>query len=197
MKDGVSFVWGLGALVLVGSSLLARRLPLGQTVRIVLVWVAIFGGVFVLFLVRDEGREVWRRASEEVSGRATQSIRGDVVRIRRDDDGHFWVDARVVGQHVRFLIDSGATVTTLTPEVAKSAGVEPEGAFPIMVQTANGLVQARRGRVTKLSVGTIVMSDVPVQIGTAAMGSTNLLGMSFLSELQSWRVEGQYLFLVP
>ncbi len=197
MEDGVSFVWGIGALVLVGSSLLARRLPLGQTVRMLLAWLAIFGGVFVLFLFRDEGREVWRRASEEVSGRAMQSVRGDALRIRRNDDGHFWVDARVNGQNVRFLIDSGATVTTLTPDAAKSAGVEPEGAFPILVQTANGLVQARRGSVAKLSVGTIVMSDVPVQIGTAAMGSTNLLGMSFLSELQSWRVEGQYLFLVP
>jgi aspartyl protease family protein len=197
MTDDVAqWIWGIAALVLVGSSLVARRLPIGQTVKMALAWVAIFGGVFVLFLFRDEGRAVWNRATSELSGKSGQTI-GNSLRIRKSEDGHFWVRANVNGKPVEFLIDSGATVTTMTPQSAASAGVEPTGGFPVMVETANGTVEAQRARIDTLAVGPITQSDAAAQIGSAAMGDTNLLGMSFLSSLKSWRVEGDTLILEP
>ncbi len=192
--DAVQWIWGIGSLMLIGSSLTARRLPLGQTLEMALAWVAIFGGVFVLFLFRDEGRAVWNRARAELSGNSGQTV-GKTLRIRKSDDGHFWVRATANGNPVKFLIDSGATVTTLTPQVAAGAGVAPSGGFPLMVETANGTVATQRERIEMLSVGPITQADAPAQIGSAAMGETNLLGMSFLSSLKSWRVEGDTLIL--
>jgi aspartyl protease family protein len=194
--DGISLVWGVGALVLVVSSLAARQLPIGKTIKMTLAWIAIFGGMFVLFLFKDEGRVIWQRATAEISGNSAQ-IDGATLRIRRDEDGHYWVRANVNGTPVRFMVDSGATTTTLSPAAAKSAGVEPSGGFPVMVETANGTVEVQRARIESLAVGNIVQRDAAVLIGAEGLGETSLLGMSFLSALKSWRVEGSTLILEP
>ena len=194
--DAAQWIWGIGALVLVGSSLLARRPPIGQSIKMALAWIAIFGAAFVLFLFRDEGRAVWARATAELSGNAGQTV-GKTLRIKKSDDGHFWVRASVNGKPVQFLIDSGATTTTLTREAAADAGIESAGGFPVMVETANGTVEAQRARMARLDVGPIAQQDAPALIGGGDMGDTNLLGMSFLSSLKSWRVEGATLVLEP
>jgi aspartyl protease family protein len=192
--NAAQWIWGIGALVLVGSSLLARRMPIGQSIKMALAWIAIFGAAFVLFLFRDEGRAVWSRATAELSGNAGQTV-GNMLRIKKSEDGHFWVGAKVNGKPVQFLIDSGATVTTLTPQSATDASVEPQGAFPVIVETANGMVEAHRAQIETLAVGPITQSDAAAQICGLGMGATNLLGMSFLSTLKSWRVEGDTLIL--
>ena len=194
MDSGISVIWAIGGLVLVSSSLLARRLPLAETLRMALAWIAIFGAAFILFLFRDEGRDVWRRATAELTGETVQAA-GTTLRIPRDDDGHYWVRATVNGTSARFLIDSGATTTTIAPELARAAGVEPDGAFKVMVDTANGPVEVDRATVAALTIGTIAQQNVHVLIGADTQQDLNLLGMSFLSTLRSWRVEGTTLIL--
>ena len=196
MDDGVAFIWGIGALVLVISGLVSQRLPLGKTIKMLLAWLAIFAGIFVLFLFEDEGREVWRRVTAEISGDAGQVV-GQSFRIRRDSDGHFWARALVNGKPVKFMIDSGATTTTLSRSAAASAGVEASLGFPVLVNTANGMVELHRARAKTLSLGPIVQNDAALLIGSEGLGDTNLLGMSFLSALKSWRVEGATLILEP
>jgi aspartyl protease family protein len=46
----VGVLWGLGAVVLVGSALLARRLPAGTVLRMAAAWAAIFAGVILVAL---------------------------------------------------------------------------------------------------------------------------------------------------
>ncbi|WP_179102025.1 hypothetical protein [Sphingopyxis sp. KK2] len=49
MSDmAVTMVWGIGALVLVGSSLIARQLPMKDWVKMALAWAAIFGLMFLV-----------------------------------------------------------------------------------------------------------------------------------------------------
>src|SRR5689334_9050019 len=45
------------------------------------------------------------------------------TRIRRAPNGHFFVNALVNGQPVRFLVDTGATTVALTVEDARRVGV--------------------------------------------------------------------------
>ena len=45
----VGLVWAIGAMVLVVSSLAARRLPVGRTVTMALAWAAIFAVAFAIF----------------------------------------------------------------------------------------------------------------------------------------------------
>jgi aspartyl protease family protein len=196
MDDGVTFIWGIGALAIVISSLVAQKLPLGKALKMALAWLAIFGSAFVLFLFKDEGQVVWQRATAELSGDPGQ-IDGTMLRLKRAEDGHYWVRASVNGTPVRFMIDSGATTTTLSQASARAAGIQPSQGFPVLVETANGTVELQRAEVAALSVGGIVQRDAKVLIGSEGLGDTNLLGMSFLSSLTQWRVEGSTLTLVP
>jgi aspartyl protease family protein len=196
MDNGMSFIWGIGALVLVISSLVAQKLPIGKAIKMALAWIGIFGAAFVLFLFKDEGRAIWQRATAEISG-DTGQVKGTTLRLKREEDGHYWVRASVNGTPVRFMIDSGATTTTLSQASAQAAGVKPSGGFPVLVETANGTVELQRAEIEALTIGTIVQRNANVLIGSDSLGETNLLGMSFLSSLKSWRVEGTILTLEP
>jgi len=122
------------------------------------------------------------------------SGRGE-IRIRQSDDGHFYINGEVNGHAVRFLVDSGATVTTLSRGTARSAGVEPEGNFGVMVDTANGTALMDRGTAERLKVGPIERSGMAVQISRLEEDDLNVIGMNFLSTLSAWGVEGQTLVL--
>jgi aspartyl protease family protein len=194
--QAVHVIYLLGVLVLVASSLLVRRIPIGQGLKMLAAWVMIFAAAFIIFTMRDDFKALWDRVLLETRGGVVQEQRGEELRVRRSPDGHFWVNAELNGEPVRFLIDSGATTTSISRSVAERAGIEPSGGFPAMVRTANGIVAVQRGRAERLTVGGIERRDLGVHISDA-FGDMNVIGMNFLSSLSSWSVEGRTLILRP
>jgi aspartyl protease family protein len=193
--QALSLIYLGGCLVLVVSALLVRRLPLAQTLKMMLAWALIFAAMFAVFALRDDFMALGRRIMGEATGSAGQEARGETLRIRRSGDGHFWVDAEVNGRPVRFMIDSGATTTTISGATARNAGVEAGGGFGVMVETANGTVVMERGRIGQLRLGPIARDDLAVHIAPSDM--INVIGMNFLSSLSGWGVEGDTLVLRP
>lgn len=179
-------------LVLVASSLVGMRLPVGKAVRMLLAWVAIFGVAFALFTFRGEFAAFGSRLKAEATGAPVESR--DEMRIAMRDDGHFWVEASVNGHAAPFLVDSGASVTTISPGVATAADVTT-GMRVSMVETANGSLQMPVVTAAEFRVGGIARNDFTIHVNNAA--DTNVLGMNFLSSLASWRVEGNTLVLRP
>lgn len=194
--DTVRLVWAGCAILLVASSLFGRQLNLGTTLRMALGWVALFALAYGLFLFRDEARGVWSRAVADAGGSAVANVSGGVTRIAMGSDGHFHVRARVNGQPVDFLVDSGATTTGLSADVARRANVAPDSAIDLPIDTANGTVMVSTARIALLEVGNIRQANAKAVIG-ASFGDTNVLGMSFLSGLKRWNVEGRTLTLQP
>jgi aspartyl protease family protein len=191
-EKGPYLVYFLVAILFVASSLLGMRQPIGRTLKIALAWVAIFGTGFILFSFRSELSGLGQRLKAEALGTSIQD--GDELRIPMADDGHFWVSAKLNGHDVRFMVDSGASVTTVSRSVAEASEM-PIGNEHVIVSTANGPARATKGRADRLQVGSIERTDFPVDIN--ANDDVNLLGMNFLSSLQGWRVEGNYLVLRP
>jgi len=181
-------------LMLMGSSLVGMRISAGKAMKHGLAWVAIFAGVFALFAFRGEFGALGARLKSEVTGSTEPVVVGRTLRVPKRDDGHFWVDARVNGKPVRFLVDSGATTTTLGGDVAEAAGLEP-GMRGDFVETANGTVFMPRVRAELLEIGTIRRTDFPVNINPG--DDTSVLGMNYLSSLTSWGVQGNELVLTP
>lgn len=197
MNEGdqaVHVIYLVGVLVLVASSLLVRRIPIGQGLKMLAAWVMIFAAAFIIFTMKEDFAALWNRVVLETRGGVVQEERGQELRVRRSPDGHFWVDARINGEPVRFLVDSGATTTSISRAVAERAGIEPSTGFPAMVRTANGIVSVERGRAETLKVGNIERRDVAVHI-SEAFGDMNVIGMNFLSSLSGWSVEGRTLIL--
>lgn len=177
-------------LVLVATAFVGYRVPIGKTVKMLLAWIAIFAVGTVLVSFRHD---IGDAVSGRLLGRAVVS--GGTVRIPMGDDGHFWVDARINGEALRLMVDSGATITTLSKTSAARAGIEPSGGFPAMVSTANGTIQVQRAEIDTLQVGNIAMKDLPVHL--APGDDFNVIGMNFLSRLSRWSVEGRWLVLTP
>jgi aspartyl protease family protein len=130
-------------------------------------------------------------------GMPEQTVEGGVTRIPIGRDGHFWLRARVNGTSERFLIDTGATVTALSPDAASEAGIRDQPLRQsVVLRTANGAVEARIGTIDELKFGNIVARDLDTVI-TPGLGHTNVIGMNLLTRLASWRVEDNTLILVP
>ncbi len=181
-------------LLLVASSLFGMRMPIGQAAKMALAWVAIFGVGFALFAFRDDFSSLGSKLRDEAVGAsAVEGARGE-LRIPMQEDGHFWVDARVNGASVRFLVDSGASVTTVSRKVADAAGIKT-GMRVATVETANGTVQMRRARAQSLEIGSIRLSDMSILV--AEQEGLNVLGMNALSSLEGWGVQGRTLILQP
>src|SRR3546814_3961582 len=99
-------VWLLLAMILVASALFSRRWSLRSAVATALWWVAIFLIGVTIFTYRDEIGNVAHRVTQEVTGQNRQKIEGGTLRISKALDGHFWVNGRVNGHDIRFLIRS-------------------------------------------------------------------------------------------
>jgi aspartyl protease family protein len=195
--QAVDFIYLMLVLVLVGSALMVRRISLGQGIKMFAGWVLIFLAAFVAFTLKDDFIDLGKRVVDETRGARTVAVQaGETLRIKQSLDGHFWVDGTLNGQRVRFLIDSGATTTSISTDTARRAGIEPSSGIPAMVRTANGTVAVERGRAETLKVGTIERDRVAVHI-SEAFGDMNVLGMNFLSSLSGWGVEGKWLILKP
>lgn len=193
--EGMGLAWGIGALVLAVSAVAARRIPLGQAARMAFAWIAVFAVGLAIASQRDRLGALWADMSGDLFGRS-QSIAGGTLRIPMADDGHFWVDAQINGHATRMLVDSGATTTSLSSEAARAAGVDTSAGLVTGLSTANGDIMAQLGRAQTLRIGSIVAHDLPV-VTADAFGDTSVIGMNFLSRLESWRVEGRTLILTP
>ena len=182
----------LMAAMLVFGALMTRREPAAKLFTIALAWVAIFAAGFVLFTFRDNLGWVGQRLKAEAVGTPVQQ--GRETRIPMAIDGHFWVNAKLDGREVKFLVDSGATMTTVDRDTAKAAGVEISAQRDQYVRTGNGIVRVASGRANELTVGGITRNDVALQI--TDNDDLNVLGMNYLSSLSRWSVEGRWLILV-
>lgn len=151
--------------------------------------------IFVLFQQAPYHPELARLT--QGLGIDDQQVVGRELRVHMAPDGHFWVLASINGVQRRMLIDSGATVTALSAGTAHEARVDTHtGLAPIVLRTANGAAAAKTGTIDELKVGNIVARNLRV-VTSRGLGNLDVLGMNFLSKLDSWRVEGRVLVLVP
>ncbi|MFX5521587.1 TIGR02281 family clan AA aspartic protease, partial [Acinetobacter baumannii] len=84
------------------------------------------------------------------------TVRGGTVVINKSADGHFWTTARIGSVERRMLIDSGATITSISETTAKAAGIDPTvDKYGAIIDTANGPAIVRRATAPELRVGGI------------------------------------------
>jgi aspartyl protease family protein len=105
--------------------------------------------------------------------------------IPRDFRGHFQAVGRIDGQHMNFMIDTGASVVALNERSAAKFGLRPSRSdYNATVSTANGNIKAARTRIAMMDVGGLIVRDVEAMVLPDEALSENLLGLSFLSRLK-------------
>lgn len=88
---------------------------------------------------------------------------------------------------LRFVMDTGATYTTLTQQVADSLGIASSDGQSVSVSTANGVVPALKTVVDSITVGGARIDSVDVVVLDSL--SPNVDGLLGLSFLKHFRVE--------
>jgi aspartyl protease family protein len=186
-------VYAVGAALLI---MLLQRIPyVGRIIRF-----AFSAGLlaFLIFVVLSQApyQPELSRFTDKL-GLDDQQVAGKELRVKMAPDGHFWVVATLNGVPRRMLIDSGATVTALSPATAREAKIDTGvGIAPVVLRTANGAAAAQTGKIDELKIGNIVARNLRI-VTSPGLGGLDVLGMNFLSKLESWRVEGRTLVLVP
>ncbi len=179
----------------IGAVMVHRRIALGRVIR-TLSTLAL--GAIVITVVLQLSRFDSRiDLAVPQLGLPAQVVEGGETRVPLSPDGHYWLEAQLNGVPANFLVDTGATVTAVSQEVADRAGLTARtGGIPVRITTANGSINAQISTADTLSFGNVEASGIDVVIAPN-LGQTNVLGMNVLSRLAGWRVEEQTLILVP
>src|SRR5213076_1136036 len=115
----------------------------------------------------------------------TVSPAGVRLSIPRDFRGHFQAIGRIDGQHINFMVDTGASVVALNEKSAAKFGLRPSrGDYTATVSTANGTIKAAPTRIAMIDLGGLIVRDVDAMVLPDEALSENLLGLSFLSKLK-------------
>ena len=186
----------LGFLALVSSGLLfIREINIKQTVRNVLIWLAVGGVLIIGFSFQNELKDLGLRLRSQLVPEYAVQTGSRELTISEGEDGHYHVYGLVNGTKVRFLVDTGASDIVLDPADATRLGIDLDSlSFDKPFGSANGVGYGASMELADLSVGAIHFSNVRVTVNRAPMGSS-LLGMTFLKRLKSYSFSGGKLIL--
>lgn len=118
------------------------------------------------------------------------------VRIRVDQTGHFRSAFQINGKQVEGMIDTGATYVAMNQSTARSLGIKlAPSDFIHKALTANGNTNAALATLKRIEIGSISIRNVEAFVLDDKSLSSTLIGMSFMSELSSFRFEKSELIL--
>jgi len=180
-----SLVYQIIFLVMLISSLFIRTTTdRGKKLKYLAVWLAV---IFV-------GIVVYNNRNSFIPYVANISQEGK-IEIRKSSDNHFYIMLKVNNVNVLFLIDTGATTTSLTLNDAKRIGIDVNNLkFNQMVNTANGTAFGASAKISDIKVGNLKIDDMWVLINQNMSGNS-LLGMNFLKQLNGYEVKQDKMIL--
>lgn len=114
--------------------------------------------------------------------------------LLRSSSGHFYTYAKVNGEVMKFLVDTGADFVALTTEDAERLGIDTNPAtFTVIAEGASGPVRGRMVNIDSIEIDGKLVNDVQ---GAVLEGSNlSLLGQSYLSRMGRVEMSGDYMVL--
>lgn len=133
-------------------------------------------------VVEIHGKRRTLTIGQSLSYRLGDSENAQRTSLASDGQGHFFATAAVNGMSMRFLVDTGASVVTISSGDAKRAGIAYTAGQKSLMQTANGTVPAYRVKFDTVRLGDITLHNVDgVVVEGEVLAGVGLLGMSFLN----------------
>ena len=114
--------------------------------------------------------------------------------LERESNGHFYTYAKVNGELVQFVVDTGADVVALTVDDAKRLGIPVNPAnFQVIGEGASGPVRGEPVTIDSIEVDGKLVNDVEGVV--LADSSLSLLGQSYLSRMGEVQMRGDTMLL--
>lgn len=115
---------------------------------------------------------------------------GTRVVLSAGSGGHFLAQGQINGTSVPMVVDTGASVVSLSTQEADRVGLNYKTGQQVHMSTANGVIPAWRIKLASVRVGDVLVYDVDSVVSSGAMPYV-LLGNSFLSRFQMTRNNDQ------
>lgn len=129
-------------------------------------------------------------APVSVGAGAGVSSRGTRIVLTADTGGHFYAQGAINGRSVNFMVDTGATVVSMSVQDAERIGLNYKAGRPVRMSTANGIAPGYLVQLNSVRIGDVEVFQVDAVVSPQPMPSL-LLGNSFLSRFQMKRENDQ------
>lgn len=171
----------------------ARKIPLNQTLLYSAAWIFIFFALVAGYSYKD--KLLNSRIVAELLPNRAHINKDRTLAIRASANGHFYVEAKVNGVSVNFMIDTGASDVALSKEDAQRIGINPNTlSYTKIYQTANGATRGAPIKLKRLQIGDFILDNFPASVNEGELGDS-LLGMRALKELGGFNVQGDQMII--
>ncbi|WP_296502999.1 TIGR02281 family clan AA aspartic protease [Rhodoferax sp.] len=121
---------------------------------------------------------------------ANRGPSGTKIVLNASSGGHFFTQGQINGRAVQLVVDTGATMVSLSVGDAERVGLNYKAGQAVQMSTANGVIPGWRLKLASVRVGDVVVYDVDAIVSSGAMPYV-LLGNSFLTHFQMTRTNDQ------
>lgn len=102
------------------------------------------------------------------------------MEVQRQANGHFYVPGSIANTPATFMVDTGASVTSISSDLARQAGIR--NCKEVQFQTANGTATGCIALVPNMTLGNFVLQNITVAVMPNM--EINLLGANVLRNFQ-------------
>lgn len=140
--------------------------------------------------VKPEEFRVFMRTKDDTPAIPQQIISGGDMELHRAKDGHYYIQGSINGNPINFLVDTGASLTTIKQNLAITGGIKDCKAA--QSNTANGIVDVCVGTIAEVRIGAYIINNAVIVSNPKT--EVNLLGMNVLGQFKI-RTENGVMYL--
>ena len=117
---------------------------------------------------------------------------GTKVVLTAGTGGHFVTQGQINGKSTQMVVDTGASLVSISAADADRMGLDYKGGQPARLSTANGITNAWKIKLSSVKLGDVEVYEVDAVVSPGAMPYV-LLGNSYLTRFQMTRTNDQML----
>jgi aspartyl protease family protein len=139
-------------------------------------------------VVEIEGKKQTLKMGQNISAGVGDPDTGtSSASLTADYRGHFVTSGTINGVTTTFLVDTGASLITMSAKEAKRLGISYLGGERGLASTASGVAKVYKVTLNSVKVGGISLNQVDASIVEGDNPQIVLLGMSFLNRVEMKR----------
>lgn len=159
-----------------------------------ILWLTILVAIIMLYAFRFELNALNQRFLSVVVPSYTWTSGGE-IKISRNHDGHFYINALIGKKKIRFLIDTGASDIAITKSDAQLLGIDVNSLkYTKKYATANGISYSAPVVLKELTLGKKIFRNVQAHVGSGE-NDTSLLGMSIINQFSNFTISRDVVIL--
>ena len=186
-QDTGHFIYLILLLVMLSSGILFNsKIRKIEILKQLFLWSIITLILIIIYSFRFEFQNIVNRLKGELFPSSAINLGENKISINISSNQHFYVDLKINGQNVHFMIDTGASDIVLSEKDAKKVGIDlAKLSYDKIYETANGNTFGASSRVKTIELQGLVIYNAAVSVNNSDL-ETSLLGMSFLRNFKKY-----------